>query len=241
MSSINECVTIILGAKLRSGDRDLTYYVRRMREGDIAQVTEIDREAFPSDWPPVNFEHELHSWLAHYIVACKERETEETPEATIAPKRDTSKLAPRVRRLFNYARFYSAELPPLAREYIMGFAGFWIMADEAHITNFAVREIHRRQGIGERLLISMIDLATELNARILTLEVRASNIAAQNLYGKYGFAQVDLRRSYYTDNKEDAVLMTTENIASASFQSRLNQLKKAYSQQWRIAPCRVAR
>ncbi|MEE9520905.1 MAG: GNAT family N-acetyltransferase, partial [Dehalococcoidales bacterium] len=168
----------------------MTYYVRLMREGDIAQVTEIDREAFPSDWPPVNFEHELHSWLAHYIVACKERETEETPEATIAPKRDTSKLAPRVRQLFNYARLYSVELPPLAREYIMGFAGFWIMADEAHITNFAVREIHRRQGIGERLLISMIDLATELNARILTLEVRASNIAAQNLYGKYGFAQV---------------------------------------------------
>ena len=207
MPSINECVTIMPGAKLCSGDRDLSYYVRLMREEDLAQVTEIDREAFPSQWPPVDFEHELHSWLAHYIVACEE----------------------------------SGELPPLAREYTMGFAGFWMMADEAHITNIAVRKIHRRQGIGERLLISMIDLATELNARILTLEVRASNIAAQNLYYKYGFAQVGLRRGYYTDNKEDAVLMTIENTTSASFQSRLNQLKKAHSQRWGIALYQVAR
>jgi len=195
------------GAKPCSGDRDLTYYVRLMREEDLAQVTEIDREAFPSQWPPVDFEHELHSWLAHYIAACEE----------------------------------SGELPPLAREYTMGFASFWMMADEAHITNIAVRKIHRRQGIGERLLISMIDLATELNARILTLEVRASNIAAQNLYYKYGFAQVGLRRGYYTDNKEDAVLMTIGNTTSASFQSRLNQLKKAHSQRWEIALYQVAR
>ncbi|MBA7716733.1 hypothetical protein ES703_125809 [subsurface metagenome] len=226
MPSINECVTIMPGAKPCSGDRDLSYYVRLMREGDIAQVTEIDREAFPPQWPPVDFEHELHSWLAHYIVACEDSEMEEKPG---------------VRQLFNYARFYSVELPPLAREYIAGFGGFWMTADEAHITNIAVRKIHRRQGIGERLLISMIDLATELNARILTLEVRASNIAAQNLYHKYGFAQVGLRRGYYTDNKEDAVLMTIENTTSASFQSRLNQLKKAHSQRWGIAPCQVAR
>lgn len=204
----------------------MSYYVRLMCEEDIAQVTEIDRGAFPTEWPPVDFEHELQSWLAHYIVACEEK-----PEIATAPNKDHSKPASRIRRLFNYDRFFSVELPPLAREYIMGFAGFWMMANEAHITNIAVREIHRRQGIGEQLLISMIDLATELNARILTLEVRASNVAAQNLYGKYGFAQVGLlRRGYYTDNKEDAVLTTTENITSASFQSRLNQLKKAHSQ-----------
>lgn len=115
------------------------------------------------------------------------------------------------------------------------------MADEAHITNIAVREIHRRQGIGELLLISIIDLATGLNAGKLTLEVRASNIAAQSLYYKYGFTQVGLRRGYYTNNKEDAILMSIEDITSASFQSRLNRLKKAHSQKWGIAFYQVVR
>ncbi len=172
-----------------------------MHEEDIAQVTEIDREVFPSQWPPVNYERELQSWLAHYIVACEE----------------------------------SDELPPPGKEYIMGFAGFWMMADEAHITNLAVREIHHRRGMGELLLISMIDLARELNAHSLTLEVRASNIAAQSLYQKYGFTQVGLRRRYYTDNKEAAVLMSTESTSSTSFQSLLNRLKKAHSKKWGIA------
>lgn len=184
----------------------LSYYVRLMHKEDIAQVTEIDRAAFPSQWPPVNYERELQSWLAHYIVACEE----------------------------------SDEPPPPGKEYITGFAGFWMMVDKAHITNLAVREIHRRRGMGELLLISMIDLARELNAHSLTLEVRASNIAAQSLYGKYGFTRAGLRRRYYTDNKEDAVLMSTESISSISFQSLLSWLKKAHSQKWGIALYQVA-
>lgn len=184
----------------------LSYYVRLMHKEDIAQVTEIDRAAFPSQWPPVNYERELQSWLAHCIVACEE----------------------------------SDEPPPPGKEYITGFAGFWMMVDKAHITNLAVREIHRRRGIGELLLISMIDLARELNAHSLTLEVRASNIAAQSLYGKYGFTRAGLRRRYYTDNKEDAVLMSTESISSILFQSLLSWLKKAHSQKWGIALYQVA-
>lgn len=219
----------------------MSYYVRLAHKEDIAQVTEIDREAFPTLWPPVDYEHELQSWLAHYIVAYDDSEMAEEPEVTVAPEKSLSRLTSRVRQLFNYEHFFSSELPPPGRQYIIGFAGFWIMADEAHITNIAVRKIHRRRGIGELLLISIIDLATELNARNLTLEVRASNTAAQSLYYKYGFSQVGLRRGYYTDNKEDAVLMSVENITSASFQSRLNQLKKAHSQKWGIALYQVVR
>jgi len=212
-----------------------------MRKEDIAQVTEIDREAFPIQWLPVNYEHELQSWLAHYIVACDDSEMGEESEVTVAPEKGTYRLASRVRQLFNYDHFLGSELPPSGRQYILGFAGFWIMADEAHITNFAVRKVHRRRGIGELLLISIIDLSTELNARNLTLEVRASNTVAQSLYYKYGFSQVGLRRGYYTDNKEDAVLMSTENTTSTSFQSRLNQLKKAHSQKYGIALYQIAR
>jgi ribosomal-protein-alanine N-acetyltransferase len=114
------------------------------------------------------------------------------------------------------------------------------MADEAHITNVAVRKILRRQGIGELLLIALVELAAKLDARIITLEVRASNITAQSLYSKYGFTQVGLRRSYYTDDKEDGVIMSTPDISSATFQARLRQLKQAHFKRWRIALCEVA-
>ena len=201
-----------------------------MHIADVAQVTEIDQEAFPSMWPPANYKRELQSWLAHYIVACDEGKTVEIPKVEITPRRKGfSRLTSMVRQLFNHNRFFSSEMPPSGRQYIIGFAGFWIMVDEAHITNIAVREHYRRQGVGELLLISMIDLATELKARIITLEVRASNTAAQSLYQKYGFTQVGLRRGYYTDNKEDGILMSTDNITSALFQARLQQLKQACS------------
>jgi len=121
------------------------------------------------------------------------------------------------------------------------FAGFWIMADEAHLINIAVRESYRRQGIGELLLISVIDLTTELNTSIITLEVRASNTAARSLYGKYGFTQVGLRRGYYIKDREDGVLMSSENITSASFQAHFQQLKQAHATKWGTALHQIAR
>ena len=236
-----KCVTIIPKSELSLGDESLPYYVRLMSKEDIAQVDGIDREAFPTQWPAANYRHELQNRLAHYIVACDEERMVEKSEVKTSPEKGFLGLASRVRQLFNHNRFFSNELPPSGTEYIVGFTGFWIMADEAHVTNIAVRELHRRQGIGELLLISSIDLATELNARIITLEVRASNTAAQNLYHKYGFTQTGVRRGYYTDNKEDAVLMSTENITSASFQTHLRQLKQAHSRKWGIALYQIAR
>ena len=209
-------------------------YVRLIRKEDIAQVTEIDREAFPTQWPPANYQHELDNRLAHYIVACEERQTAEEPEVEASPPRDSG-LTSWVRRLFSHNHFFNNKLPSSGREYVLGFAGFWIMAEEAHITNIAVREQYRYQGIGELLLISMIDLASELSAHSMTLEVRASNTAAQSLYHKYGFTQTGLRRGYYPDNREDGVLMSTESITLASFQARLQQLKQAHSRRWGIA------
>ena len=115
------------------------------------------------------------------------------------------------------------------------------MAGEAHITSIAVRELRRRQGTGELLLISVINLAAELNARIITLEVRISNTAAQSLYYKYGFTQAGLRRNYYVDNKEDAVIMSTENITAVPFQAHLQRLKRAHSRKWGIALYQITR
>jgi ribosomal-protein-alanine N-acetyltransferase len=126
------------------------------------------------------------------------------------------------------------------KQYIFGFAGFWMMAGEAHIVNFAVRQSYRRQGIGELLLISLIDLAMEMNSNIVTLEVRASNTVAQELYRKYGFIVKGLRRGYYSDDREDAVIMTLEDVDSVSFQEQLNQLKQAHSRKWGIILHKIA-
>ena len=211
-----------------------------MRREDITQVTEIDREAFPTLWPPANYRHELENRLARYIVACDDEIKVEQPEVKAMPQKGFAGLVSKLRHLFNHDHFFGNELPPSGRQYIFGFAGFWIIAGEAHITNIAVREKHRRQGIGELLLISLIDLATELDAHIITLEVRASNTAAQSLYSKYGFTQVGVRRGYYTDNREDGVLMSLENITSAPVQANLQRLKQAHSLKWRIAAYQVA-
>ena len=212
----------------------MLYYVRMMRREDIAQIAEIDREAFPTQWPPANYRRELENRLAHYIVACDESKK---AKVEAAPEKSFSGLAAKVRRLLNHNRFFrfsGNEVPPSSKEYIVGFAGIWIMVDEAHITNIAMRELYRRRGVGELLLISIIDLATELNVRFITLEVRASNTAAQSLYHKYGFTQVGFRRGYYTDNGESAILMTTENITLAPFQAQLQQLKQAHSKKCEV-------
>ena len=216
-------------------------YVRLMHREDIVQVTEIDREAFPTLWPPANYERELENRLAHYIVACDEGERVDEPEVKAPLEKDLPGLASRVRRLFNYNRFFGYERPKSGKQYITGFAGFWIMAGEAHLTTIAVRKLRRRQGIGELLLISVINLATELNARIITLEVRASNTIAQGLYYRYGFTQAGIRHNYYIDNKEDAVIMSAENITSAPFQAHLQRLKQAHSRKWGIALYQIAR
>lgn len=110
---------------------------------------------------------------------------------------------------------------------VVGYAGIWLMVDEAHITTFAVHPDLRRRRIGERLLQRLFDLAAELAAEWLTLEVRASNIAAQALYEKYGFRRAGVRRRYYSDNGEDAVIMWTERLGDRAVKERLTALRRA--------------
>ena len=201
----------------------MTYSVRPMRREDLAQVAEIDREAFPTQWPPPNYRHELQNQVARYIVVSDDNKTHKEPETKT--EKGLSGLAARIKRYFR--RPHASELPVPDQPYLIGFAGIWFLTDEAHITNIAVRREYRRRGIGELLLISTIDLAKEMKASIMTLEVRASNLTAQNLYRKYGFEQVGLRRGYYLDNREDGVIMSTESITSAVFQTRLQPLREA--------------
>ena len=109
---------------------------------------------------------------------------------------------------------------------VAGYAGLWLMVDEAHITTFAVHPDHRRLRIGERLLQRLFEIAGEMNAEWLTLEVRASNLPAQKLYEKYGFRRAGVRRRYYSDNNEDALIMWTERIKDRTVKDRLAVLRK---------------
>lgn len=90
----------------------------------------------------------------------------------------------------------------------IGYAGFWNVSGEGGITNVAVLPEYRRQGIGSMLIAQMIKTAMQLKLDLLTLEVRKSNIAAQGLYKKYGFDIIGERKRYYSDNGEDAWIMT---------------------------------
>ena len=110
---------------------------------------------------------------------------------------------------------------------VVGYAGLWLMVDEAHITTFAVLPQHRRQKIGERMLQRLFDLADELGAEWLTLEVRVSNLPAQRLYEKYGFRRAGVRRRYYSDNNEDALIMWTDRLKERGVRERLANLKRA--------------
>lgn len=108
---------------------------------------------------------------------------------------------------------------------IVGYAGMWVILDEAHITTIAVDPSVRGQHIGERLLVGLLDAALTRGARWMTLEVRKSNAVAQTLYKKYGFREIGIRQGYYSDNREDAIVMWTGNLSENPFQERFRALK----------------
>jgi ribosomal-protein-alanine N-acetyltransferase len=114
-----------------------------------------------------------------------------------------------------------------AGDTLVGYGGMWLMVDEAHITTFAVHPAWRRRGIGERLLLAFLDLAFDRRAREATLEVRLSNLAARRLYEKYGFRPVGLRPRYYSDDQEDALIMTTEPLDTPAMRARIDRLRAA--------------
>jgi ribosomal-protein-alanine N-acetyltransferase len=102
-----------------------------------------------------------------------------------------------------------------------------ITSSDTPITTFAVLPEYRRRKIGERMLLSIFERAERLGAEWLTLEVRASNLPAQRLYEKYGFRPAGIRRRYYSDNNEDAIIMWTERLRDKSVRDRIEKLRAA--------------
>lgn len=98
---------------------------------------------------------------------------------------------------------------------VVGYAGSWIMYDEAHITNVAVDPNCRRQGLGMRIMRAMMELAVSLDATRMTLEVREHNYGAQALYAKCGFLKAGIRPGYYSDTGEDALILWNDDVPAS--------------------------
>jgi ribosomal-protein-alanine N-acetyltransferase len=99
---------------------------------------------------------------------------------------------------------------PNVERRVLGYAGYWLIVDEAHIGTLAVHPDWRRRGLGEKLLAALLAQARKLGASTALLEVRAGNLAAQELYRQHGFEEAGRRKTYYRDNGEDALLLTAK-------------------------------
>lgn len=197
----------------------LTYRVEPMTAHDISDVMQIEQEAFSAPWSARAYEYELHyNEMAHYYVVRSQRDGD---VQVVSPRPTPASWWQRLLR-----RDKETNHPPIASlPEIVGYGGFWLMVDEAHVSTIASHRDWRRRGIGELLLVSMIDRAAETGGNVVTLEVRVSNLAAQALYRKYGFEVTGERRRYYSDNGEDALIMSTPSITTADFQRHLQELK----------------
>jgi len=207
----------------------MPYVVRRMTQEDIPQVSGIDREAFPTEWPPPSFRRELSSHMVRYLVAVEENHrNDESQSIEDMPKGRFVALFSKVSDLVTRRQLSSDS----AQDRIVGYVAIWLMVDESHLTSIAVKRDRQRQGVGELLLLSVTRLSIEMKAQVMTLETRVSNTPAQALYEKYGFKKVGLRRRYYSDNREDALIMTTDSLSSAAFRSRLSELEQRYCERY---------
>ena len=194
------------------------YQVRVMTEADIDQVAEIERESFPTTWPRTAYRRELSNTLARYLVLV-DREHEPQPPRT----KSRSGLMRILRR---------PEEAPQTTDFIVGYVGVWLLVDEAHVVAIAVREAYRRRGLGESLLVGAIEVALENRQESVTLEVRRSNTGAQALYEKYRFLKVGVRRRYYSDNHEDAIIMSTPPIQDRAYREYLDYMREALERRY---------
>ena len=219
------------------------FYVRPVEYRDAAMLSTVEREAFPSQWPPTRFSREIARRRTSYLAAARELpnslDSSRCP-VTPQPTPRSGKSAEQGRGILgriaaglkqiSFVDSFTGAKPP--RDYVAGFVGVWFIADEAHIVSLGVRPKDHRKGVGELLMLGAFREARRYGARDVTLEVRASNFPARALYRKYGFREVGLRKHYYLDNGEDAIIMTTPPIANVEYAISLDSLARSHAVRW---------
>ncbi|MCZ6539968.1 MAG: ribosomal protein S18-alanine N-acetyltransferase [Chloroflexi bacterium] len=213
------------------------FSVRPATQGDSAMLESIEREAFPGLTPVTRISRDLKRENGLYLAAVREWRPDDRqlgPRFAIATRaeKEDDRFTARVKRNVDRFLLDYVNRPKLPPDYIAGFTGLWFVLDEAHVVIIGLREVERSKGIGELLLISGIEQAVENNSRVVTLEVRKSNSVAIELYRKYGFQEVGLRRRYYSDDGEDAVIMTTPPVRSDDYQAHFTRLVERHAEKW---------
>jgi [ribosomal protein S18]-alanine N-acetyltransferase len=205
----------------------LKYLLEPMQLVHVPAVSAIERESFPSVWPPSAYRREIErNQMAHYVVAKRSplagepRRGRRFPVTGLDADESNGLLDRLARMIRGQARHFSSEEAE-ELEAVVGYSGMWIMVDEAHITTIAVDPAYRSEGIGELLLLALLERAQDLGAAEATLECRMSNDVAQRLYRKYTFRDAGVRKRYYSDDGEDALIMTSEPLVSPIFQQVL--------------------
>tara|TARA_B100001245_G_scaffold236170_1_gene226013 strand:- start:1417 stop:2100 length:684 start_codon:yes stop_codon:yes gene_type:complete len=215
----------------------MPFLVRPASDLDVAKLANIEKEAFPKMFPPTPFERELENSKARYLVAYLEKDSvnqtdQDFKERVVLENHInesiTHKILQGIRTILNLKNQTIFSNEPR----LVGFVGVWYMIDEAHIVSIGVIKTHRESGVGELLLISAIQQAILYGAKIITLEVRPSNKAAINLYKKYGLREMGLRKNYYSDNREDALIMTSSPIQEQEFQDLFCLLAQNHQALW---------
>lgn len=224
----------------------MTYVIDRMREEDIPEVIQIERQAFNTSWSPHAYRRELReNRLARYIVARWVEEDEGNRDEGVVGSGQATETEPQglrggvkgaIWRILAPWRRSTGPATEPSRVEIGGYAGLWLMVDEAHVTTIAVRPHLRGRGLGETLLLALADIAVNAGAAKMTLEVRVSNREAQSLYRKFGFKEEGVRRRYYSDNNEDALIMWSEPLASSGFTKRISLIRQEVQRKWRTTP-----
>ena len=207
----------------------MPYLIEPMALADVDEVSAVERRCFTTPWPASAYRRELKNPEANRYLVVRYVD----PSGKRSRVNGTGEPAWR-RTLTRYLPWLAPpDRHPAAEEGtypIVGFAGLWLMVDEAHVTTIGVAPEHRGRGVGELLFLALIDVALNLKANWLTLEVRVSNTVAQNLYTKYGMQVAGRRKHYYSDDGEDAYIMWSEPLNTPAFHERLARLRAAFQQ-----------
>ena len=205
------------------------YCVRKASTDDLTELSIIEREAFTESWPPTPFRRDLASKNVEILVVSIDTNPSLMPEKSEANEISYENVG-YMHRFFKQLNNLWSDTASHDTKNILGYIATRFMYDEAHITSIAVRKSFRGMGLGELLLMSAVSDAMTRSYKTTTLEVRVSNRTAQSLYKKYGFNEVGIRKRYYSDNNEDAYIMTTDVLYSDLYTEHFRKLVDRFNQ-----------
>lgn len=190
------------------------YWARYAEVADAREMTRLLREVFPDFSNPVSYVRDIQRPDIAHILAVRKL----TDQEHVAAQNQNSGLLQSITSKLPIP-WLNSNGPSTSQydERIAGMVSIWIVLDQAHITAIATSPHERRRGIGGLLMVLAINEAIDRGAEVATLEVRKSNQRAQALYRRFGFTETGVRHKYYSDNKEDALIMSTPNMHLTSF------------------------